>query len=43
MSGNNFQKYNSQGILKNFFKDRDTYNFKYGLRELLEDLDWVKQ
>lgn len=41
MSGNNFQKYNSQGILKNFFKDRDTYNFKYGLEYGLESSSYL--
>ena len=28
---NQFSKYNSEYVLKNFFKDRDTYNFKHGL------------
>lgn len=37
MAKNGFQKYNSQQILKNFFKDRETYNFKYGLEYGLEN------
>lgn len=29
--GNNFHRYNAQSILRDYFKDRDTYNFKHGL------------
>lgn len=28
---NNYQRYQSQKVLRDYFKDRDTYNFKYGL------------
>ena len=30
-SGNGFHKYNAEYILKDYFKDTDTFNFKYGL------------
>lgn len=30
-NNNNFHKYNSQYVLRDYFKDRDTYNFKHGL------------
>ena len=31
ISGNGFYKYNAEHVLKNYFKDTDTFNFKYGL------------
>lgn len=30
-NNNNFHKYNAQYVLRDYFKDRDTYNFKHGL------------
>ena len=30
-NNNNFHKYNANYVLKDYFKDRDTYNFKHGL------------
>lgn len=30
-SGNGFHKYNTEYVLKDYFKDVDTFNFKYGL------------
>lgn len=30
-SGNGFQRFNTEYVLRDYFKDRDTFNFKYGL------------
>jgi len=31
VSSNGFQRFNSEYVLRDYFKDRDTFNFKYGL------------